>query len=314
MDYHQSVEFLEELSRFGINLGLERIEELLSRLGNPHKQGMKIIHVAGTNGKGSTSAMLESILRCHYKTGLFTSPHLHSVRERFRINGRSISEEKLAQLITEMVPYWQQMQDDGFEAPTEFEMHTALALKYFADEKVDYAVLEAGLGGDYDSTKAADGNMAIITNISLDHMEYLGDNFHDIAKSKSGIINENATVLTGAYAGSLDIIRHKAEEKHASVEALGEELKYRHVMDVATKGQYFSLRTPRNKYESLYIPLLGRHQIANASLSVAMAELLGMDKESIAKGLARVCWPGRLELIGRKPMILLDGAHNYRGM
>ncbi len=314
MDYRASIEFLRHRSKFGIHLGLDRITELLHRLGDP-QQKMEIIHVTGTNGKGSVCAMLESMLRIKRKTGLFTSPHLHTYRERFRINHRKISEEDFAALVTDLAPVLDALEAEGVEPPTEFELYTALALQYFAAQGVETAILEAGLGGGLDSTKAARGKWAVITNVALDHMDYLGDTVEDIAQAKAGILEPGGWLATGAKEGALTVINQIAAAQNVTMEVLGQEIYYRHLADDdGSYGQYFSLRTPRRFYESLYIPLLGRHQLGNAGLAVAMAEQVGADEEDVLQGLARVRWPGRLEIAGKRPLIVLDGAHNYHGM
>ncbi|RYD01780.1 hypothetical protein N752_28400 [Desulforamulus aquiferis] len=200
MIYEQSIDYLKGLTKFGINLGLGRIEELLRRLGNPHRR-LKIVHIGGTNGKGSTTAMVASILgAAGYKVGRFTSPHLHSYTERFVINGVAIPEIKLVELISYIKPFLEEMVSDGYEHPTEFEVSTALALVYFEREATDYVVLEVGMGGAIDSTNIVTPLVSVITNVSLDHVDYLGGTVEEIARVKAGIIKQNTPVITAARA------------------------------------------------------------------------------------------------------------------
>jgi len=313
MDYQQSLTTMQELSKFGINLGLGRIEELLRRLGNPQKS-LSFIHIAGTNGKGSTGAMISSILTSSgKKTGFFSSPHLDSYCERFRLDGQDIKEEKFAALLSGILGHIKDMQKEGFESPTEFEVCTALALFYFVQEKADWVVLEAGMGGAIDSTNIVDAKIAVLTNVAFDHMKYLGDTIEDIARVKAGIIKKGAHVFTAAQGVALDIIRQKAGQEDAILDVWQEQL-FCYPIEDSPEGQIMRIVTHHATYDHLYLPLLGRHQQANATLAVAAAGEAGADEESIRKGLAKTYWPARLELIDTKPQVLIDGAHNPHGM
>lgn len=243
MDYRQSLDFLEGLNKFGIILGLQRIEKLLGLLNNPQKNIGQIIHIAGTNGKGSTSIMLESILRQGFKTGLYTSPHLHSFRERFKVNGEFISKEDFICIINEIKDCLEIMKSRGLETPTEFEFETALALCWFSKEKTQKTILEAGLGGGLDSTKAAGGNLAVITNIGMDHMAYLGNTIKEIATSKGGIISPEGFVITGAEGSALKVIEDIARKKAAGLWALGRQIQISGIKEDYKKGQYFNVKT-----------------------------------------------------------------------
>ncbi|MCL2766772.1 MAG: Mur ligase family protein, partial [Peptococcaceae bacterium] len=215
MEYRESLDYLAGLTRFGINLGLERIKELMRRLGDPQNH-LSIAHIGGTNGKGSTGAMLASILeQAGYRTGLFTSPHLHSYCERFLINGRQIRKERLAALITELRPHLSCMAADGYEHPTEFEVSTALAFLYFYQEQVDALVLEVGMGGAIDSTNVVSPKVTVITNVSLDHMEYLGNTVAEITKVKSGIIKPGVPLITAATGEALELLEAVCKENNA---------------------------------------------------------------------------------------------------
>lgn len=313
MDYQKSLAAMQELSKFGINLGLGRIDELLRRLGNPQRQ-LSFIHIAGTNGKGSTGAMLSSILTASgKKTGFFSSPHLNSYCERFRLDGEDIKEQKFTALVNCILGHIKDMQKEGFESPTEFEVCTALALLYYAQNGADWVVLEAGMGGEIDSTNIVDAKITVLTNVDFDHMKYLGDTIEDIARVKSGIIKKGAQVFTAAQGVALDVIRQKAKQKEAWLNVFGEEINCYTIRN-DLQGQILRIVTPHATYDDLYLPLLGSHQQANASLAVAAAEAAGADEEAIRRGLAKTCWPARLELIKGEKQVLIDGAHNPHGM
>lgn len=316
MNYQEALDYLASQTKFGINLGLDRIRELLRRLGNP-QEGLRVVHIGGTNGKGSTAAMIASVLRAAgYRTGLFTSPHLHSYTERYRINGVAIAEEEVASLINEVRPVLEQMVADGHEAPTEFEVSTALAFLWFARQQVDWLVLEVGLGGDIDSTNVVIPETTVITNVGLDHMDYLGPTIVDIARAKAGIIKPGVPLVTGTSGEALEVIQVRARELAAPLWALGQEIV---VEEVRASASCTACRvsTPAGEFE-LEVPLLGAHQAANAAL--ALAALLQLRERGanwqevhLRQGLAATRWPGRLEIINQQPLVVLDGAHNYAG-
>lgn len=318
MNYHEAIEYLQNLTKFGFNFGLGRIEELMKRLGEPHKK-IKVIHVGGTNGKGSTSAMTSSILHAAgYKVGTFTSPHLHSYNERYRINGEEISPNRIAQLITTIRPLLEDMVKEGYEHPTEFEVSTALAFLYFYQEEVDFLVLEVGLGGSIDSTNVVDPLVSVITNVAMDHMDYLGNSIEEITKVKAGIIKNNGNVITASdNIHVVEIIREVAEEKKAALYQVGIDTTFE-IISSTSHGQRFNLRSLGCEYENIELSLLGTHQIINAATAVTVIEVLKkkgftINKEAVAQGLTKAKWPARLEIIQEKPMVLLDGAHNLDG-
>ncbi len=314
MNYQQSINELKNLSKFGINLGLQRIAELLKRLGNPQQRINHYIHIAGTNGKGSVAAISESILRSQgYRTGFFSSPHLYSYRERFCLCGQPISEETLAYHMSDIFPVVRKMTDDGFEQPTEFEVSTALALCYFAASGVDWAIMETGLGGAIDSTNIIDGEIAVITNVDWDHMQYLGNTIEEIATVKAGIIKQGAAVISGADGVALDVIKKKVAEQQASLRILGQDIRF-YIKNYNDVSQVIDITASNHHYSDLKLPLLGDHQAANAALAVAACQLAGCSEQSIRNGMATVKWPARLEIISRQPLIVLDGAHNCQGM
>ncbi|RJQ25168.1 MAG: bifunctional folylpolyglutamate synthase/dihydrofolate synthase [Peptococcaceae bacterium] len=319
MDYQEAVRYLEDLTKFGFNFGLGRITELLRRLGNPH-HNLRVIHVGGTNGKGSTAAMLASILqKAGYRVGTFTSPHLHSYTERYCINGVEISRKKVAKLVKELKPHLEAMVAEGFEHPTEFEVSTAMAFRYFSDEAAELLILEVGLGGAIDSTNVVTPLVAVITNVSMDHMDYLGRTVSEIAAVKAGIVKDGVPLVTAAGDGeALAVITAVCREKNAPLVLVGRDLTWRTLAE-STAGQRFAIRGRHGAYDDLWLPLIGRHQQVNAATAVAVAEILSergfvIPDEAIRDGLATTRWPARLEIMGREPMLLLDSAHNYDGI
>lgn len=318
MNYEEALAFLKDLTKFGYNFGLGRITQLLSMLGNPH-QKLKVIHIGGTNGKGSTAAMVtEILLAAGFKTAIFSSPHLHNYTERMRTNGIEIPRERLASLVTRLRPKLEQMVAEGFEHPTEFEVNTAIALLYFAEEKVDFAVLEVGLGGAIDSTNVVESMVTVITNVGMDHMDYLGNDLKSIATVKAGIIKSHTKVVTATERPTaLKIIQETALEKQAELLVLGRDFKIE-ILSSDLEGVHFNYFGVQNNYHELKIPLLGEHQGINGATAVAVMECLAslgypINEQAIRDGLWKVNWLGRLEVLQRKPYILIDAAHNVDG-
>lgn len=318
MNYNEGLHYLQELTKFGFNLGLGRIEELMRRLGDPHLK-LKAIHVGGTNGKGSTVAMISGILQsAGYRVGVFTSPHLHSYTERYRINDKYISEDEMARYITLLRPHLEKMVEEGFEHPTEFEVCTALAFLYFYQEKVDYVALEVGLGGAIDSTNIVNPLISVITNVAMDHMDYLGNSVKEIAGVKAGIIKPKGVCITAVDdSDALAVIRQVAAKQGALLREV-HEIAHWDIQEATTGGQVFDLRTANRAYENLRLNLLGAHQVVNAATAIlCVEELEGMGikigPENIQKGIASVNWPARLEIVREKPLVVIDGAHNVHG-
>ncbi len=320
MNYQDAVNYLKNLTKFGINLGLERITELLRRVGNPH-QYLKVVHVGGTNGKGSTTAMIAAVLQqAGYLTGTFTSPHLHRYTERYRINGREISEQQIAELVAFLKPHLDSMVKEGHEHPTEFEVSTVLALLYFYRQRVDYAVLEVGLGGEIDSTNVVRPLVAVITNVSMDHMDYLGSTLTEIAQVKAGIIKPRVPLVTAAGQPEVQQVIEKAAAKHAApLTVVGKQVTWQRLMHNADiSGQYLTIKGRRSVYPNIFLPLLGEHQQINAATAVAALEWVTeqggvISPDDIRRGLANVTWPGRFEIVPGEPTAVLDGAHNVGG-
>lgn len=318
-DYRESLEYLVNLTTFGINLGLERIRELLKRLGNPEKE-LRVVHVGGTNGKGSTTVMIARILQeSGYKVGVFTSPHLHDWRERIVINSRKISKERIVRAIKYLRPYLDAMVAEGFEHPTEFEVTTALALLYFAEENVDYALIEVGLGGTIDSTNVVSPLVSVITNIGMDHMDYLGHDLISIAKIKAGIIKPNSIVVTASENPDvINVFCEQAKAMGVPLLIVGKDICWESTW-IGELEQEFNLIGLTAAYSKLRLPLSGYHQLRNAATAVIVCEILQSNygahipQEAVYAGLDGVKLPGRLELLSQKPKILLDGAHNLNG-
>ena len=304
IDDHLSA--LYRLRRFGIKLGLATISRLMRGLGNPQDR-FSSIHIAGTNGKGSIAAFLSSVL-AHggYRVGLYTSPHLVRFNERIQINGQPISDSDVAR-VAEAV---RRIYTQG-EPPTFFECATAMAFYHFALEKVDWAVLETGMGGRYDATNVVHPEVSIISNVSMEHQEYLGNNLAKIAREKAGIIKTGAGIVTGTRQKSaLRVIEQVATEKEVPLYRLGKEIRIR-----KDKGGAFTYLGIDRRWPRVKIGLIGDHQVTNAALALGALELLlerglHLTDEAIYAGLAKTRWPGRLEVLSRKPFILLDGAHN----
>lgn len=313
MTYDEALAYLHSLQRFGIKPGLERTRELLTRLGHPEREIPRVIHITGTAGKGSVSAMVEAGLRAAgFKVGLYTSPPLERFTERIQVNRREIGEERAASLIDTVRQHVSAMVAGGLEQPTEFEVITAAAFLYFAEQQVDWLVLEVGLGGRYDATNVVSSPaVTCITNIGLDHTEWLGKTHEAIAWDKAGIIKQGVPCVTATeHPGALQVIREVAQSQGAPlIEVTPADWQ---VVSWGLDGQVVDLKGARSWYRGLRLPLLGEHQAANAAVALRVLELAGADRAAIREGLAGLVWPGRMELMtaaGGVP-VLLDAAHN----
>ncbi len=323
MNYQEALDYLEGLNVFGIRLGLSRITRLLELLDLPQER-YRTIHVTGTNGKGSVSAMLESIIRrSGLHVGLYTSPHLFSYTERMQVNGQPISQQEFADCLSTIRAYVEQMMAEGEECPTQFEVLTALAFFYFAMKQVDYAVIEVGLGGLLDSTNVIVPEVSVITNVALEHADRCGGTLEGVAEHKAGIIKSGVPVVTAATGLPLEIIRQKAEEMNTDIFVAGEDFAAAATgfdLERHTQGFSFTSALLGIAEESFDVRLLGPHQVQNASLAVMTAELLHnvelkVDNDTIREGLKLVDWGARFEQVnceGRE--VILDGAHNPAGI
>ena len=328
MNYRQAEEYLNSFVNYeqipGISYAqpgysLRHVEELLKRMGDP-QLAAKTVHIAGTKGKGSVAAMIAQVLSgSGYKTGLYTSPHLLNLRERISIDGSLISEVDFAAAMAEVKPFIESMKHDAaFRQLTYFEALTALAFAYFQKKRVDFQVLEVGLGGRLDATNVAKPVVCIITSISLDHTQILGNSLEEIAREKAGIIKPGCwVVLSPQPEEAASVITDICHEKEAKVVQVGKDITWRkiggdlHQQSLVIEGR-------RNRYR-VSIPLLGDFQLENAATAVAALEILASEglaisAANIAQGLARVKWPGRFQILQQHPMVLIDGAHNVASM
>jgi dihydrofolate synthase / folylpolyglutamate synthase len=317
MNYEAAMEYIQNTAKFGSNLGLDRTIKILELLGNPQDK-IKCIHVAGTNGKGSTTAMITQILRsAGYKTGMYTSPFLEEFEERIQVDGMNIGKDDLAETVTEVANAVEKVISLGYDHPTEFEIITCAMFKYFCNVNVDYAVVEVGLGGRLDSTNVITPVLSIITSISLDHTGVLGNTLNEIAGEKAGIIKKGIPVVSYPQEKEAE----KVVEDVCS--ALGCELVIvepdsGEFLETVGFAQKIRVKTEKAIYE-IELSLLGKHQIMNCAVAVNAAEKLqelGADisRDNILNALAKVKWIGRLEVLGENPLVVIDGAHNIEGI
>ncbi len=319
MTYEEAVGYIDSVCGTSIKLGLTRIEALLDKLGNPQDK-MKIIHVAGTNGKGSTCAMLSSILtEAGYRVGVYTSPHLVKYNERYCIGGEDISDTDFAFYMNCIREKCMEMVEEGQGQPTVFEILTALAFCYFYNEKIDYLCLEVGLGGRFDATNVVkEPLLCVITSIGMDHMDYLGNDLASIAFEKGGIIKTGRPV----------VLYTQKEEVHHVIEELCKEKKaplyYAWENRITISGREldktnFSIQNEYIAYNSVDLRLIGPYQINNCATVLLACKALQdegvmLAEDSILKGIQKASWGGRMEIVSRDPFILIDGAHNIDGI
>lgn len=311
MNYEQAMEYIHAVQWAGHKPGLTRTRTLLAALGDPHKQ-LRFVHVAGTNGKGSTAAMMASCLQAAgYRVGLYTSPFINRFNERIQINGVQIPDEELVKLVEQVKPAADAMED----VPTEFEIITALGMLYFAQQKCEIVVLEVGLGGTLDSTNVIDApECAVITALGMDHVKELGPTLADIAAAKAGIIKEGCPVVSYGGVPEADIvIRRVCAEKHAELTEVDfSRLKYE-------GGSLDAVEFDFDGLTDVHLPLIGSYQPRNAALAITALRVMrthgwNIPESAIRTGLETVSWPGRFELLRHAPAFLLDGSHNAHGM
>lgn len=319
--YEEALHWIHSRLKFGIKPGLKRMQKMMEILGHPEKE-IPIIHVGGTNGKGSTVAYLRSIFNeAGYSAGTFTSPFLETFNERISLNGSPISDQAMIDLVNKLKPIVEELEETELGSPTEFEVITAMAFYYFGrTAPPDVLLLEVGLGGKWDSTNIVHPLLSIITTVGHDHMNILGNSISEIAGEKAGIIKEKSPVITGAEnPEALRVIREKALEKNAPLFQLNQEIIIQEASALKER-EVFSITTPFSSYQNVSIQMTGIHQMKNASLAVVAAEFLNnngaylLSEDHIRKGLHKAYWNGRFEIISRVPKIILDGAHNREGV
>lgn len=319
MNYKEALKYIEETHKFGIRLGLDNMTKLLDLLGNP-QDNLNIIHMSGTNGKGSTCSFITSILKeAGYKVGLYTSPFLETFTERIRINGENIPEEDVARIISLIKEKIEQMVKEGYSYPTEFEIVTTMAFYYYYEQNVDYVALEVGLGGRYDATNIIKSSqVSVIGSISLDHTNILGDNISKIAYEKGGIIKENGVAIVYNQSDEVkNVIKQICYDKNATyIETNFDDID---IKKSDIYSQVYDVTIFDESYENIEIKLIGEHQINNSILALTVIKYLEgnkrlkVDDESIRKGLINTKWPGRIEKISENPLFIIDGAHNEDG-
>ncbi len=330
MDFEQAIRFLEGLGYSRIKIGLERVRDLARIVGNPERS-VRVVHIAGTNGKGSTAAAIAAILKtAGYRVGRFTSPHLLRFQERICIDGVEIAEEALGRILTKIC---RALAEEGephavaalagtppptvatLRTPTYFEVATMAAFLYFAEEGCDCAVVETGLGGRLDATNIVDPLLCAITTIAFDHMDYLGNTLRQIAREKGGIVKPGVPVIAGVRAAeALEAIVEICEARGAELEVIDRD--FRMVGEDTTN---FGFRGKERDLDHLSVPLQGRHQLDNMAVALAAIERLerlgfSIPSAAIREGLATLRWPGRCQRFATRPPLLLDGAHNPAGI
>ena len=319
MNYQEALKFIEESHKFGMRLGLENSFKLLDLLGNPQDK-LKIVHVAGTNGKGSVCSFIANTLKEQgYKVGLYTSPYLETFTERIRLNGENIPEEDVARIVTIMKDKIEDMVKEGYTYPTEFEIETAMAFYYYCEQNADYVVLEVGLGGRYDATNVVKSPLvSVIVSLSLDHIGVLGDTLGKIAYEKAGIIKENSiAVVYKQKEEAEEVIKDVCKEKNTKyIEANFEDMK---IKKSDIYSQVFDCTILGERMEDMEISLIGEHQVNNAILALTVIKVLRderqveISEDAIRRGFLNTKWPGRIEKIKDNPVFIIDGAHNEDG-
>ncbi len=319
MNYFEAMELIKSKYKFGAKLGLFRMERVLEKLGNPHKK-LKAIHIAGTNGKGSAASGIAEVLKeCGYKVGLYISPYIDTFEERISINGESISKEDLAKTLSYIIDKIEEAEREVEDSLTEFEIITLLGFQYFYDKNVDYVVLETGLGGRLDATNVVTPLVSCITSISLDHMEVLGDTLEKIAYEKAGIIKKGVpVVLFPQGEEAFCVIKKRSKEMNAKLYYLTKDCIKKSTIYKNEPYQDLVIETEKDIYDVRF-SLVGEHQKYNCAMIIRICEALidlgiKISKENMYRALSKVKWIGRLEIVNKNPIVVLDGAHNEDAM
>lgn len=319
--YKEALEWIHGRLRLGIKPGLQRMEWLMEKLGHPERR-VRAIHVAGTNGKGSTVSYLRHILQAAgYSVGTFTSPYVEQFNERISVNGKPIRDKEIVELAQVIEPLAEELEKTELGAPTEFEVITAMMFYYFGKKNIqDVVMIEAGLGGRFDSTNVIYPILSIITNIGYDHMNILGETLEKIAFEKAGIIKSGVPVITAVnQPEAWAVISEKAKSLKAKTYRLEEDFFIAHHQSTE-EGERFSVETIFSHYPDLKTTMFGKHQVQNAAIAVMAADYLRMcysfliEKEHIYEGVEKAKWVGRFERVSDKPLIIIDGAHNEEGI
>ncbi len=314
MNYKDAMEYMDSVKKYGIVPGLSGIRELCRQLSDPQNE-LSFVHIAGTNGKGSTLSYISTILKCAgYKVGRYISPVIYNYCEKIQINGKPISQKMMAEYITRVKEACDRMKENGYPHPTPFEIETAVAFLFFKDNQCDIVVMECGMGGREDATNLIENTkVAVLTSISMDHMQYLGKTLDKIAWQKAGIIKENGYVVTAMQEEeALDVINKEARDKNSSITVVGKTTAVRYGL---LKQSFTYWSKTGKKYENIEIPLSGKHQIQNASLAIEAVEKLTncgffIEEKQLRKGFMETKWPGRFQVLAKKPYFVVDGAHN----
>lgn len=322
MKFEEALKFICGRLKFGNRPGLLRMEAILKKVYSPERD-LSVIHIAGTNGKGSTVAFLRSLLmEAGLKVGTFTSPYIENFTERISINGSPIPEDKLISYVKEYQPLVEEMdQDEKLAGITEFELITAMAFSYFKDEQVDVAIVEVGLGGLYDSTNVVIPDVVGITTIELDHQDILGEELQEIAVQKAGIIKQGVSVVTGnIQSEAMCVIEEVAKNTQAKLFKYNIDYSSFYLPTSDYWGERFNYQTNERNLVDLEISMLGVHQTENAAMAIKLAEIYlllknnVLSEDNIRIGLENTFWPARMEQVSNQPLIILDGAHNEAAM
>lgn len=312
MNYPGTIKYLYDLRKYGFKFGLQNITRLMDALHNPHRK-FRSVHVAGTNGKGSTAALISSILRQKgLRVGLFTSPHLVSFTERIQVNGREISGQDVSELTAEIRKTIENLEDF---CPTFFEVVTAMAMLYFKKQGVDTAVVEVGMGGRLDATNILLPEVSVLTPVGIDHSQFLGNSLRDIAREKAGIIKQNVPVVSAQQElETKAVIREVSEERDSPLFLYGKDF-HGSLRSFDLNGLTFDYLDRSCHMKNLFVPLTGHHQLMNSCVAIKSAlQTFGASSHDISnvtdRGLRSVRWPGRFDLISTRPPIIIDGAHN----
>ncbi len=314
MNYEEALEYIHGTLKFGVKLGLKNITVLLDLMGNPHKN-LNFVHIAGTNGKGSTAAFISSILKeAGYRVGTFTSPYLERFTERIKVDDSEISESDVARITEFVRGKVNAMIELGYNHPTEFEIVTALGMQYFYEKKCDVVVLEVGLGGRFDSTNVIDSSLvSVITAIGYDHMNILGNTLSEIAFEKAGIIKPSGEVVMYPQPREAEeVIEDVCAQRGATLHKV--DFDSAKIVNWSVDGQVFHY----DKLRNLKIALIGRHQVRNAVMAVEACRIISqkgytISEDAVRRGLEKARWPGRMEILKKEPIFMIDGAHNAQG-